>query len=343
MRALTAWSDLHALAVIGWRVLDRFHIGSRFAISPHGLGIAVGYLCGSLIFMKEGPKRGVSEQQVSSLVLWGLVGSIIGARVGYVLSHLNEYNSVLGVLEIYKGGISLVGGIIGWVVAAIPIVRRGKFSALDAFDAAAMPLAVGIVIGRVGDLIIGDHLGKPTSFFLGFQYWGGNLAGYACSPTVKECVAPLNGGQQQVITHTGATLFGPDGTILAHGLGVNQTALYDFLLTMGLVLLLVWMMRAPLRRGILTCTFVIWYAGARVLTDFLRVERRFLGLTGSQWACLAAVALCVGLLVWLRRRGEPAGSGGDAGEVGDAGEAAEATAAGGAGSPPPEAPPSEPS
>jgi prolipoprotein diacylglyceryl transferase len=302
MRALTVWSDVHVLAVIGWRVLDRFHFGSRFAISPHGLGIAVGYLCGSLIFMKEGPKRGVTEEQVSSLVLWGLVGSIVGARVGYVLSHTNEYHSVLGVLEIYKGGISLVGGIVGWVVVAIPIVRRGKFSALDAFDAAAMPLAVGIVIGRVGDLIIGDHLGKPTSSLLAFQYWGGNLAGYACSPTVKECVAPLNGGQQQVITHAGATLFGPDGSILAHGAGVHQTALYDFLLTMGLVLLMVWMMRAPHRRGALTCTFVIWYAGGRVLTDFLRVERRFLGLTGSQWACIGAIILCVGLLVWMRRR-----------------------------------------
>ena len=323
MRAPTVWSDVHVLAVIGWRVLDRFHFGSRFAISPHGLGIAVGYLCGSLIFMKEGPKRGVTEEQVSSLVLWGLVGSIIGARVGYVLSHLNEYHSALGVLEIYKGGISLVGGIIGWVVASIPIVRRGKFSALDAFDAAAMPLAVGIVIGRVGDLIIGDHLGKPTSSLLAFQYWGGNLAGYACSPTVKECVAPLNGGQQQVITHTGATLFGPDGTILAHGLGVHQTALYDFLLTMGLVLLMVWMMRAPHRRGVLTCTFVIWYAGGRVLTDFLRVERRFLGMTGSQWACIAAIALCVGLLVWMRRRKDhpvTGGSGPATGADGTTGE-----------------------
>ena len=91
-------SQLHLFAAIGWKVLDRFRFGSSFAISPHGVGIAVGYLCGSLIFMHEGPKRGVSEEQVSSLVLWGLIGSIVGARAGYVLAHLSQFHNVVDVL-----------------------------------------------------------------------------------------------------------------------------------------------------------------------------------------------------------------------------------------------------
>jgi phosphatidylglycerol---prolipoprotein diacylglyceryl transferase len=301
MRALTFFvADLHTMAAIGWKVLDRFHFTDGFAISPHGVGIAVGYLCGSLIFMHEGPKRGISEEQVSSLVLWGLVGSILGARIGYILAHLSQFNSLADMLAIYRGGISLVGGIIGWIVASIPVVRRGHIRTLDAFDAAAMPLAVGIVIGRIGDLIIGDHLGKPTSWLLAWQYHGGNLAGYDCTSGAQGCLAPLYGGQQQVITTRAATLFGPDGTVLGRGVGVHQTALYDFLLTMGLVMLLLWMMRSAHRAGVLTCVFGIWYASGRVLTDFLRVERRFAGLTGSQWACLAAIALCIGLLVYWR-------------------------------------------
>jgi phosphatidylglycerol:prolipoprotein diacylglycerol transferase len=282
--------DLHTIGLIGWKVLDRFRFGSAFAISPHGVGIAIGYLCGALIFMHEGPKRGVSEEQVSSLVLWGLVGSIVGARVGYILAHLSQFNSFADMLAIYRGGISLVGGIIGWIVVSIPIVRRG------------------IVIGRVGDLIIGDHLGKPTSWLLAWQYHGGNLAGYDCSSGAQGCLAPLSGGQQQVITTRAATLFGPDGTVLGRGLGVHQTALYDFILTMGLALLLLWMMRTAHRAGVLTCVFAIWYASGRVLTDFLRVERRFYGLTGSQWTCLVAIALCTGLLVYWRAKDGRAGA-----------------------------------
>jgi phosphatidylglycerol---prolipoprotein diacylglyceryl transferase len=308
MRALTFFAaDLHTIGVIGWKVLDRFRIGGTFAISPHGVGIAIGYLCGSLIFMKEGPKRGISEDEVSSLVLWGLVGSIVGARVGYVIAHLSQFNNVADMLAIWRGGISLVGGIVGWIVVSIPIVRRNHIKALDAFDAAAMPLAVGIVIGRIGDLIIGDHLGKPTSWILAWQYHGGNLAGYDCTSGAVGCLAPLSGGHQQVITTHAATLFGPDGTVLGRGLGVHQTALYDFILTMGLALLLLWMMRSAHRAGVLTCVFAIWYASGRVLTDFLRVERRFYGLTGSQWACLVAIALCSSLLVYWRVKDGRAG------------------------------------
>jgi prolipoprotein diacylglyceryl transferase len=330
MKALAVLgADLHLLAVIGWKVLDRFHVGGAFAISPHGVGIAIGYLCGSLIFMYEGPKRGISEEHVSSLVLWGLIGSIVGARVGYVLAHLNQFHSVVDVLAVYRGGISLVGGIIGWLVASIPVVRRGHFKAADAFDAAAMPLAVGIVIGRVGDLIIGDHLGKPTDWLLAWQYHGGNLAGYDCSSGVQGCLAPLYGGHQQVITTRAATLFGPDGSVLGRGVGVHQTALYDFLLTMGLVLFLLWLMRTRHHSGVLACVFGIWYSAGREWTDFLRVERRFYGLTGSQWACLVAIAVCVFLLVRWRiqdGRGSPqAGPPPDALEgeaAGDAGAAA---------------------
>jgi prolipoprotein diacylglyceryl transferase len=313
VRSLLFVHDFGVLAAIGWKVLDRFHIGSRFAISPHGVGIAVGYLCGAWVFMHEGPKRGISEERASSVVLWGLVGAIVGARVGYILSHLSEFHSIGDVLAIYRGGISLIGGIIGWVVVAGFILRRYHLSILRTFDAAAMPLAVGIVIGRVGDLIIGDHLGKPTSWAFAFQYWGGNLSGYDCVSNPGTCVTVLSGGHQQIITHNGARLVSPDGSLLATGVGVHQTALYDFVLTMGLVLLLLILLRKPRRAGILTATFVIWYATGRILTDAVRVERRFLHLTGSQWACAAAVLLCLGLLVYWRFSPLPEGSDGSDG------------------------------
>ena len=56
------------LAVLSWRVLDRFHIGGSFAISPHGLGIAMGFLAGAWIFMYEAPKRGDQFLNVGMVV-----------------------------------------------------------------------------------------------------------------------------------------------------------------------------------------------------------------------------------------------------------------------------------
>ncbi len=306
LRSLASFPhDLTVLAAIGWRVLDRFHIGSRFAISPHGVGIAMGYLAGAFVLTHEGTKRGIPERAINSLVFWGLIGAIVGARIGYVITHASQFNSVGDVLAVYRGGISLIGGIIGWVVAAIPVVRSYHLRVLPTFDAAAMPLGVGVVVGRVGDLIIGDHLGTPTNFFLAFRYWGGNLSGYDCTSFAGTCTTQLSHGRTQVITHADARLFDANFHQIAHGIGVNQTAMYDWLSAMGLTLFLLWLMQRERRTGILTIAFVIWYASARLITDFLRVENRFLGLTGSQWASIGAIVLCLVILGWIRRRPPP--------------------------------------
>ena len=66
-------------------------------------------------------------------------------------------------------------------------------------------MALGIAIGRIGDLIIGDHLGKPTSWLLAWTYEGGTLAPpFNCVDGV--CQAGLQGGHLEEITRTGATL-----------------------------------------------------------------------------------------------------------------------------------------
>src|SRR5213080_581384 len=236
-------------AAIGWRVIDRFHFGSRFAISPHGLGIAMGFLAGSYVFTHEARKRGYPEESYNSIILWALIGTIVGSRLGYVFTHLSQFKSVGDVLAIYRGGLSQLGGVVGAVLASYFVIRRRRLSFVNGLDAAAIPIPLGVVIGRVGDLIIGDHLGKPTSWLLAFRYHGGLLSGYDCLQGV--CTTSLSGGRIQTITAQGATLRSSTGALLAHGVGVHQTALYDLFIAMGLVLFLVYLNRVPRRTGIL--------------------------------------------------------------------------------------------
>jgi phosphatidylglycerol---prolipoprotein diacylglyceryl transferase len=280
------------LGAIGWKVLDRFHLfGDKLALSPHGLGIAIGFLTGSYIFLAEAKKRGMSEQDASAIPFYALIGTLVGTRLAYVLTHLSQYHSIGDVLAIWRGGLSLLGGIVGAIVACLPLIRRIKVPFFKAMDAASIGIPMGIVIGRVGDLIIGDHLGKPTSSALAFAYHGGNLAGYDCN--LGACQTALSGGHTQLITSRGAQLITENGAVIGHGVGVHQTALYDFIATMFLVLLLLWLNRVPRRMGILTLTFGLWYGTGRIITDFLRVENRFFGLTGSQWTSIVVVTLCV--------------------------------------------------
>ncbi len=301
------------VSAIGWPVLDRIPLGP-VAISPHGLGIAAGYLAGSWWMLREGRKRGLSEDHIGTLLLWALVGAIVGARFFYVVAHFSEFDSFFDMLAIWRGGISLLGGIAGAIAFAYPFMRRFGYRFLQVMDSAAIGLAFGIMIGRIGDLVIGDHLGKPTDFFLGFAYRGGDLPGpwQAIGPGTWGACLP--GGFAQTFSEAGATLFQMPGgcdlrtllfgqaEIVAQGAGVHQTALYDFFIAGGLFLFLLWLNRRPRREGVLIASFAVWYGVGRVLTDFLRIDKTFFGLTGSQWGAILAVVLALLLLARYARR-----------------------------------------
>jgi phosphatidylglycerol---prolipoprotein diacylglyceryl transferase len=296
------------LAVIGWPVLDRIRIGP-LAISPHGIGIAVGYLAGAWWMVREGRKRGLDDEKVGSLVLWALVGAIVGARFFYVLGHLEDYDSFGEMIAIWEGGISLVGGIFGAVLLAYPFMRRYGYRFFQVMDSAAIGLAFGIMVGRIGDLVIGDHLGKPTDFFLGWAYRGGILPGPWREIGPGQWQAQLEGGYSETLSREGARLL-REGDLVAQGPGIHQTALYDLLIAGALFLFLLWLNRRPRREGVLILTFAIWYGAGRIITDFLRIDKTWLfGLTGSQWASVGVIA--ISLLVLLRFATRPLGKVGE--------------------------------
>jgi phosphatidylglycerol:prolipoprotein diacylglycerol transferase len=297
------------LGAIGWPVIDRFHLFGDFAVSPHGIGIAVGYLFGAWILGHEGPKRGLTTEHINTMVFWSLVGTIIGARLFFVIGHWSEFDSVAQMLALWNGGLTIMGGMAGAVLINIPLFKRYHYGFFQVMDGAVIGLAFGIAFGRIGDLIIGDHLGKPTSWLLAWQYKGGTPAGFSCGAEV--CRTTLEGGQVLELTRQQAVLTSPGGQVLATGVGVHQTALYDMFFATLLFLTLYLLSRSPRRLGILTLTFGAWYGATRVLEDFLRVDKRIFGMTGSQWTGLTVSLICLGtLIVWAIRK--PRGSPDDA-------------------------------
>jgi phosphatidylglycerol:prolipoprotein diacylglycerol transferase len=296
------------LAVVSWPVLDRIRLGP-LAVSPHGIGIAVGYLLGSWWFLREGKKRGMAEEHLSALVMWALIGAIVGARGFYVLGHYSEFEGIGDVLAVWRGGISLIGGIVGAVIFGFPVARRQGYRFGQLMDAASIGLAFGIGIGRIGDLVIGDHLGKPTNFFLGFRYSGGTLPGpWGLEPNSNTWSATMADGSIETISRGGARLFSPTGQLIAQGAGVHQTALYDMLIALGLFAFLFWLNRRVRREGVLIAAFGIWYGMGRVITDFLRVDKTWFELTGSQWTALVAALIAIAFLVKWAMRPLPAGA-----------------------------------
>ena len=246
------------LAYISWPVVTQFHLGPLM-IRPHGALIAIGFVAGAYLMRRSTRLARIPDEQLWRVLEWGLVGGLIGMRVAWDIGHLDEMRSVIDLVAVWNGGMSLLGGLIGAVVLGGIAVRRARLPLLPMLDMAAPGLALGIAIGRFSDLIIGDHLGKSTSLPWGFRYVGG--------------VHPLDG-------------------VPAVATVVHPVALYDMVITTALLFVLLRFARRPRAPGSSIALFALWYAGSRVLTDFLRTDpRRLLGLTGSQLTAIVLIGV----------------------------------------------------
>jgi phosphatidylglycerol---prolipoprotein diacylglyceryl transferase len=257
------------LAYLSWPVVTDVHLGPVM-LRPHGVLIAVGFLAGAFLMRRATREAGIADDALWRVLEWGLLGGLLGMRVAWDLGHLKEMHSLVDLVAVWNGGMSLLGGLIGAVSLGGIACRRARLPIVPMLDMAAPGLALGIAIGRVSDLIIGDHLGKPTSLPWGFRYEGG--------------MHPLAG-------------------VPAVGTVVHPVALYDLLLTSALLVTLLWFARHPRAAGSSIALFTLWYGTGRLFTDLLRTDpRRLFGLTGSQLtAIVAIVAVLAALFVRARR------------------------------------------
>lgn len=263
------------LAALPYRTFPTVPLGP-VELYTFGVAVAVGVLAGITVAARLAP-AGVTADDVVRLGVRLVVAGIIGARLTWVLTHLDAISGPLDVVAVWQGGLQFSGGFLMAVVVGIPVVRSWAGPVRwPMLDRLALGLTVGMAIGRVGCYAVGEHLGRPTRFVLGSRYLGGD------------------------------TVEGP----LRIGEVVHQTALYELLHLLVLAAVLYWMVRrspARIPAGAAVAVFCLWYGSARFLTDTLRAyDDRTAGLTGAQWMCLVLVPVGVVLLWAARRRRSPA-------------------------------------
>lgn len=264
------------LAFLRYNPIVRVHLGP-FSISPHGVGIAGGFMLGSALVLRAAERKGMTAEQIYPLITRAAIGSMIGARVAYVMNHFGSYHNPLDIFKVWEGGISLLGGIAGAILLGLPKIRSQGLSFWRVLDVALPGVTFGIALGRLGDLVIADHLGKPTKFFLG----------YVC-PSVE----------------TGS----PCAAAVGHA--VHQPALYDMFSASLLFGLFMILRRRDRYDGFLTLVFGVWYGMGRLIEDFFRIDvTHGTGLTGSQWTAVMVIALCAYALVFMHRTPWASGQG----------------------------------
>jgi prolipoprotein diacylglyceryl transferase len=272
-------------ASISYPPIPIFHLGP-VALSLHGVFAALGFAAGAWLLLRIGRRNGHNPEGLSSVLTWALVGALLGARYLTVPAQLLDGAPLHHALSPLGGSFSILGGFVGGIAAGWWRSRQLGLSFVAIADMAAPALALGTVIGRLGDLAIVEHLGAPTEFVLGYTVRGG----YDLAPghNALECV-PIDA---------------VCGTY-------HHTALYDLLGAALLFVALIWVSRHATRPGVPFAIWIAWYGIQRFAIDFTRIgndmDRMAGPLTWSQWV---ALGFGLGATVWLiwRVSTDPEGS-----------------------------------
>ena len=110
---------------------------------------------------------------------WMVIVGLIGARLLYVWENFRIFanGQLLRMFALTEGGISQWGGLFGAMLGAFIWARRSKFSYWKMIDAGGPATMIGLAIGRIGDVINGEHHGTPTTLPCGVEYVNPNTLG----------------------------------------------------------------------------------------------------------------------------------------------------------------------
>lgn len=217
----------------------------------------------------KGP-GGWQRRDVEDLLFLGVLGVVLGGRVGYCLFYKPAYYLAhpLEVLAIWQGGMSFHGGMLGVLVAMLWFARTRRRPWLQVMDFIAPCVPTGLAAGRVGNFINGELWGRVTDASLP---WG--------------------------------MVFRDGGPLPRH-----PSQVYQFLLEGLLLFLLLWLYaRRPRRMGQVSAAFLVGYGLLRFVAEFFREPDAHLGLLSlgmsmGQWLSLPMVAGGLALWLWATRR-----------------------------------------
>ena len=142
-----------------------------FVLTWHGFFSFVAVVVAVMLVARWAQRERIISDVVFATAIWAIIGGILGARVVHVIDRWDFYGDNLGeILTIWSGGIALYGAILGGFLGGALYARLQNYPIGRLADVTAPALLIAQTIGRVGDIINGEHLSKATDAFWGFVY-----------------------------------------------------------------------------------------------------------------------------------------------------------------------------
>ncbi|MBI2724572.1 MAG: prolipoprotein diacylglyceryl transferase [Chloroflexi bacterium] len=153
-----------------------------FTLTWHGITTALGIAAGVYVAGRLGFREGFVEDDAYSIALVGVPAGIIGARAMFVLENQVRFQGQwLDALKINEGGITVYGAVIGGVLGAVIYGLIRRLPVARGLDVAGFGMLLGMAIGRIGDLINGEHISRVSSLPWAVKYTNPGSPGYGFS------------------------------------------------------------------------------------------------------------------------------------------------------------------
>lgn len=180
-RVLAALGAAALLAVMFFFLIKRF---GPIEIKAYGTMLIVAFAAGAFYIIRWGNRAVLQPADVVDMALYCLIGAVLGSRIIFVALDWHTYASQpTHILNVWEGGLSFHGGLLGALVATgLFAWRRGK-QYLRLLDEAAPGIALGYAFARVGCFLNGCCHGHPTNLPWGMIFPHGEIKDVPVHPT----------------------------------------------------------------------------------------------------------------------------------------------------------------
>ncbi|WP_164169514.1 prolipoprotein diacylglyceryl transferase [Ruminococcus flavefaciens] len=276
---------------LGWK----FHIDPTaftvfgFQIQWYGIIITIGLILALIYVLPRMKRFGLDSDRAIDVIIGGVIGGIVGARIYYVLMRWDEYKwDWKAIINTRNGGLAIFGGIIGGILIGYIIARIRKVKALPMLDVVSLGFLIGQGIGRWGNFVNQEAFGTNTDSFLG-----------------------MTGGTIQRTIADGMSM---DGDMYKNGLEmlwekpVHPCFLYESIwCLLGFVILAFWSKRRKYD-GQIFLMYLTWYGAERFLVEGIRTDSLMLGnirISQALAAVIFVVSVILQIVFFIRRKRDP--------------------------------------
>lgn len=224
-------------------------------LSWHGFFSVVAMVVGVWLAGRAASRENLDKDLVYNTAIWGIIGGVIGARIVHVVDYWSVYSlNPVSIFQMWSGGIGLWGGILGGWLGGSAYGFFSKQNVGKLMDIGAVSLLVGQTIGRIGDIINGEHCAISTDTPWGWFFTHPNSPG-------RYCIEKSSNWSQGYF---------PEGT--SYQTPVHPAIVYEMIWNM-IGLFIITLLRGRVRPdGSIFMIYLFWYSIGRFFIQFLRLD-----------------------------------------------------------------------